>query len=232
MDFLVIKEGMKITTDLFYKKTDSHQYLIFDSCHPSHTKRNTPFNMARRICTIVVDEERRKTRLSELKIFLTRQRYPIQLIESAIRKATETPIAELRSIKQREESNNTKIPFVLTHNPRNHNMFKSAKQFFPILQQSENLQELIQPNDILHSRWQPPNLKNILTKAKFTSNPVKPTVSTCEDPRCGTCPFLQTGPSIMFKNGMHFNVNSTMNCKSKNLIYCMTCPTCGDNYKG
>lgn len=61
LDILVIKEGMKITTDLFYKKTDSHQYLIFDSCHPSHTKRNIPFNMARRICIIVVDEERRKT---------------------------------------------------------------------------------------------------------------------------------------------------------------------------
>lgn len=170
----MIKEGIKITTDLFYKKTDSHQYLIFDSCHPSHTKRNIPFNMARRICTIVVDKERRETRLSELKIFLTRQKYPKQLIESAIRKAKETPITELRSVKQREESNNTKIPFVLTHNPRNHNMFKSAKQFFPILQQSENLQELIQPKDILHSRRQPPNLKNILTKAKVTSNPVKP----------------------------------------------------------
>lgn len=111
-------------------------------------------------------------------------------------------------------------------------MLKLAKQFFPILQQSENLQELIQLNDILHSRRQLPNLKNILTKAKFGKTHDKPTVSKCEDPRCGTCPFLQTGPSIFFKNGMHFNVNSTMNCKSKHLIYCMTYPTCGDNYIG
>lgn len=174
--------------------------------------------IARQIYTIVVDEEPRKTRLSELKIFLTRQKYPTQLIESAIYKAKETPIAGLRSVKQHEESNNTKSPLFLTNNARNHNMLKSAKQFFPILQQSENLQELIQLNDILHSRRQLPNLKNILTKAKFGKTHDKPTVSKCEDPRCGTCPFLQTGPSIFFKNGMHFNVNSIMNCKSKHLL--------------
>lgn len=138
---------MKITKDLFYKKTDSQQNWIFDSCHPSHTKQIIPFNMARRICTIVVEKERRKTRLSELKIFLSKQRYSTQLIESAIRKAKETPIAELRSVKQREECNNTKIPFVLTHNPRNHNMFKSAKQFFPT-----TIGKLTKTDVILHSR--------------------------------------------------------------------------------
>lgn len=109
---------MKTTMDVFYKKTDSHQYSIFDSCHPSYTKRNTPFNLARQICNIVVDEERRKKRLSELKIFLTRRKYHSQPIESAIRKATETPFAKLRSIKQREEGNNTKNSFVLTHNQK------------------------------------------------------------------------------------------------------------------
>ena len=111
-------------------------------------------------------------------------------------------------------------------------MFKTAKQFFPILQQSETLIDTIQLTDILHSRRQPPNLKKILTKAKFMSNTEKPKVSKCEDPRCGTCPFIQTGQSITFKNGMKFNVNSNMTCKSKNLLYCMTCPTCGENYIG
>lgn len=122
--------------------------------------------------------------------------------------------------------------YVLTHNPRNHNIFKTAKQFFPIIQQSETLRDLIKPKDILHSRRQPPNLKKILTTAKFTSNPEKPMVSKCEDPRCGTCQVLKTGQTIIFKNGMKFDVKSSMTCKSKNLIYCMTCPTCEENYIG
>ena len=29
-----------IETDIFYKPTDSKQYLMFNSCHPKHTKKN------------------------------------------------------------------------------------------------------------------------------------------------------------------------------------------------
>lgn len=64
--------------------------------------------MSRQIFIIVVDEEqRKKPRLSELKIFPTRHKHYTQLIESALRKAKqEPPIAELRSVKQCEKSNN------------------------------------------------------------------------------------------------------------------------------
>jgi hypothetical protein len=82
--------------------------------------------------------------------------------------------------------------------------------------------------DVNHLTWK----KKILTKAKFTSSIEKPKVSKCEDPRCGTCPFMQTSQSITFRSGMKFHVNSNMTCKSENLPYCMTCPTCGENYIG
>ena len=36
-DVLVKKEGFKIETDIYYKPTDSKQYLLFNSCHPKHT---------------------------------------------------------------------------------------------------------------------------------------------------------------------------------------------------
>ena len=38
LDVKVIKQGTKIETDLYYKSTDTHQYLQFNSCHPRHTK--------------------------------------------------------------------------------------------------------------------------------------------------------------------------------------------------
>ena len=41
LDVLVYKEGRKLHTDIFYK-TDTHQYLNFNSCHPKHTKQNIP----------------------------------------------------------------------------------------------------------------------------------------------------------------------------------------------
>ncbi|XP_062587971.1 uncharacterized protein LOC134249655 [Saccostrea cucullata] len=177
LDILIIKEGRKIITDLYYKKTDSHQYLVFNSCHPSHVKRNIPFNMARRVCTIVIDETRRNGRLQELKTFLLRQKYPNDLIDIAIEKAKSIPTADLRSTRRGRQENNKEIPLVVTHNPRNLNIYNSVKQCFPILQQSQNLKELIDPKSIIYSRRQPPNLKKLLTRARFSSDEEKRTVA-------------------------------------------------------
>ena len=43
-----------LSTDLFCKPTDTHQYLHKKSCHPWHTKKAIPFGQAlrlRRICS-------------------------------------------------------------------------------------------------------------------------------------------------------------------------------------
>ena len=57
LDLMVINKGGKIETDLFYKNTDSKQYLLFNSCHPKNTRNNIPYNLARRIKTIGSDDE-------------------------------------------------------------------------------------------------------------------------------------------------------------------------------
>jgi hypothetical protein len=232
--FWTFLSSNKISTDLFYKETDSHQYLLFNSCHPSHTKRNIPFNLARRICTIVTNEELRTKRLIELTTYLQRKKYPLDLITEAIRKAKQIPITELRKVNRKTYSKTlpTEIPFVITNNPRNHNIFNTTRNCFPIIQQSENLKDIINQKEIIYCRKQPPNLKKLLTKAKFTSREEIFTVSKCEDPRCGTCDFLRTGNSITFKNGTKFTVRSNVNCKTKNVIYCMICKLCGENYIG
>ena len=66
LDILLIKYGTQLKTDIYLKVTDTKQYLNFYSCHPRHTKRSIPYNLARRICTIVSDEKLRDKRLFEL----------------------------------------------------------------------------------------------------------------------------------------------------------------------
>lgn len=74
LDICITHEGESLSTDIYYKPTDTHQYLHFNSCHPRHTKRAIPYNLARRICTIVSDEQKRNQRLEEMKknIFASR----------------------------------------------------------------------------------------------------------------------------------------------------------------
>ena len=53
LDVQIDKEEGKILTDIYYKGTDSHQYLNFYSCHPKHTKYNIPYTLSRRICAVI-----------------------------------------------------------------------------------------------------------------------------------------------------------------------------------
>ena len=46
LDVLVKRVGTKIETDIYYKPTDSKQYLLFNSCHPKHIKTSIPYSLA------------------------------------------------------------------------------------------------------------------------------------------------------------------------------------------
>ncbi|XP_028395827.1 uncharacterized protein LOC114519844 [Dendronephthya gigantea] len=102
LDILLCKDGRTIYTDIYYKGTDSHQYLDFNSCHPKHCKTNIPYTLARRICTIIANHEIREQRLEELRIFLVRRNYPTTLINSSFEKAKGQTIEELRTPKAKE----------------------------------------------------------------------------------------------------------------------------------
>ena len=104
LDIMVTKRQTNIITDIFYKATDTHQYLNFKSCHPTHTKRNIPYNLARRICSIVTDENIRNQRLEELNVFLSAQKYPEKLILSAIEEAKKIPQEILETLEQLEKT--------------------------------------------------------------------------------------------------------------------------------
>ena len=67
LNVLVYKTPNEFKSDMYHKPTDNRDYLHFDSCHPHHTKTNTPFTLAKTICTIVDDPEICSKRLNELK---------------------------------------------------------------------------------------------------------------------------------------------------------------------
>ena len=55
-----------ITTDLYVKPTDTQQYLMATSCHPSHTNRSIPYGQVLRILRICSSKESAKIRCTEL----------------------------------------------------------------------------------------------------------------------------------------------------------------------
>ena len=216
LDILLIKSNTKISTDIFYKETDSKQYLNFRSCHPKHTKTSIPYNLARRICTIVSDQRQREreTRLSELRNSLQKRNYPETVISEGIKKAKSIPRDVLLTTQER--SKEEVLPYVSTFNPNNTEMFGILKSNLHILTNDQTMSGALSGSKFIKSKRQPPNFKKLITKAKFTEQQIKTSnkVFKCNRPNCALCDHLEEGNAYDF-NGKVFYVNATMSCDVK-----------------
>ena len=69
LDILIKRNENGIWMDLYHKPTDTQRCLPFTSSHPNHCKRNIPFCLARRICTIAENNtEKLKNEFGKPKI--------------------------------------------------------------------------------------------------------------------------------------------------------------------
>ena len=89
LDKMVINNNCKIETDIYFKKTDSKQYLLYKSCHPRHIKYNIPYCLARRMKTIVSETNKLEKRMEDTKKDLIKRKFPILLTQDGINKAME-----------------------------------------------------------------------------------------------------------------------------------------------
>lgn len=232
LDTMVMNKNGNIETDIYYKPTDSKQYLLFDSCHPRHTKTSIPFSLARRLRVIISEDDTLKKRFAELKILLKTQHYPDNLIENGIKEAMKIRQEDLRKVKIRDDQK--VLPFISTFNPNNPDIFNQIRTNISILDEDNSLKETFEKYNLIRSKRQPPNLKKLLTRAKFedTSTQEIPTITKCGRPNCGTCDLLVEGSSYEFRCGKTFTVKTSMSCDVKNVIYVIRCEGCGKDYIG
>ena len=105
---LILHRDGSVETDVFYKTTNSHDYLSFDSHHPKHTRENVPYNLAKRIVVFCSNHEREKFRLSELKQWLIECGYPVAVIDRKFHNA------KLQGPAPEPKNPDNVIPFVST----------------------------------------------------------------------------------------------------------------------
>ena len=115
LDILIKRNNDKIWMDIYYKPADTHRCLPFSSNHPNHCKKNIPFTLARRICTIVENTVAKMKHLENLKMNFSKYQYPKQLTEFGINKTLSIPLQELRTPKA--ISNDNSLPSITTYNP-------------------------------------------------------------------------------------------------------------------
>ena len=81
-----IKNGV-MTTDLYSKPTDGHQYLHYESCQAEHIKRSIVFSQTLRIRRICTEKKDLLRNIEKLKQWFGRRGYPSSLIKSQVSRA-------------------------------------------------------------------------------------------------------------------------------------------------
>ena len=214
-------------TDVYYKPTNSHDYLHFDSFHPDHTINNIPYNLAKRIIVFCSDGDTMERRLLELTDLLKQCDYPIETIEKGIHNA------RLQGPSACKTQKNDIIAFV------HQNM--SNFNFSHILSNAKNLLEKSRSDEIRHifketrfveAMRQPKNIIRTLTTTKQinltepTSNPG--IFAECSDPRCEICSlgYIEDCTSFLCSNGETWEIRAHINCNDRNVLYYLECIFC------
>ena len=223
-----------VETDVFYKETNSHDYLAYDSHHPQHVIDNIPFNLAKRIVVFCSDYKREQFRLKELKGWLLNCGYPEYLIDKKFHNA------KLQGPAPNPEDSKNVIPLVSTYysNIDSKHITETANSLMQNCK-SDHLRSVFGNCKAIASYKQPPNLLRQLTRAEFNSTP-EPILQQekglfkCMGNRCDLCKlnYIQECKFFETSNGSIWNVNCHINCNSKNVVYYLKCPTCVQTYTG
>ena len=113
---VILSSKNKISTDVYYKNTNTHSYLpttvLIQTC-----KKNVPYNLAKRSFVFVTDPEKVRLRLTELRIWLKNNKYPDDIISNAFYNA------KLQSPAPKLKQNFNNIPFVTSFHGDTDNKF-------------------------------------------------------------------------------------------------------------
>ena len=194
---VLLDNNNQISTDLYVKSTDTHQYLFHTSCHPSHVKKSIPFSLALRIRRICSTAEKFKQRTSKLLEFLCKWGHKRQYVQVQINKAFQIPRRD--TLYYHSKKNTDRPVFVTTYNPSLPHLNSIIRKYFPILTATKRGSEAFKDAPLIAYR-RPKNLRDFLVKAKLKqpsqSNKTQPNIiSRCNDGRCRTYKFIAHGTS-------------------------------------
>ena len=236
LDTTVTLKNQALNTDLYTKKTDTNNYLRYDSAHHPGCKKSLPYSQFLRIKRICQDQERFLIHAEKMAKIFREKGYPEALITEALEKA---------SAKDRNQLLLPKIPIlqdkefplvlVSSYQPNFGGLEKITKRNWDLLARSTATKPLNEKR-VIYAYRRPKNLRDLLVTAKL--NEKKPTTKTnngnkCKTRDCRYCPRLDKSGTITSNYSKRQYVTKTnISCKSNNLVYCITCTKCNHQYVG
>lgn len=223
-----------LATSVHYKPTDSHAYLNYQSSHPPSCKRAIPYSQLTRIRRLCSDDDDFKERVQEMTDFFRHRGYPANILDTAKNRIMDQPRA--MTLHQVEKDTVSRVPFVLTYHPANHQIVKVIRDNFSLLQDDDQTKGIFAEPPLISFR-KDRSLRQMLVNSQLnpTREPDSITASIgtspCKRPRCKTCKVLSTSSRI---NGPRssWEVKGSFTCTTTDCIYAIRCKLCEELYVG
>ena len=215
-----------IKFDVYYKETNAHDYLAFNSHHPEHTRTNIPYVLAKRIIVITSEDTWVERNLKDLRRFLLERDYPVDVIERGIHNA-------LLQGPAPPTSNTKVVPLIAPYlgNLDSANIVSTTRDLIAS-SSNERLNNAFKDAKLVQCYTQPPNLLRILSSSRFNSNEPETRnekgIYHCKHNGCEICSlnYLQQCREFITSNGTVWNVKCHITCNSLNVIYFLKCIYC------
>ena len=142
----------------------------------------------------------------------------------------------LSSPSIQREKPNKRVPFVVTYHPSLGNLSSFLHKHLPTLHSSEKMKKVF-PEPPVVSFKKPKNLKDHLVRSRLDSKTSGGggggSFKTCSDKRCQLCRYTTTTSEFASStSGLKYVMLGSLSCKSRNVIYLITCKKCGKQYVG
>ena len=217
-----------ISTDLYTKPTDTHQYLHMNSCHPNHVKKAIAFLQATCILRICSDPATAQSRCNELIEYLVCRGHGRRRTQLEVQRAIDAH----RNPQQHICNNDRAEYFTVQYHPGLPDIKGILKKFLPILYTSERMSMVSSRHPVV-SFSQPKIFSQQLCRAKL-QEPQKEAIQSkpYQGNRCQLCTaFVSANCVTSTSNSRTFHCrNQGTNCNTMWAVYVKMRDVCGMQY--
>ncbi len=165
LDLSLTVKGNAVSTSVYYKLTDSHSYLRYDSHHPDKCRDSIPYSQFLRLRRICCEDEDFAQRTEEMKDFFVQRGYPQRLLENSLKKVKLIKRCDTLHSNPLDRTSQ-KIPLVLTYNEVNVKIASIIRKNARILRDNDEVGHMFN-NNILTSFKNDRNLAKHVIRSRL-----------------------------------------------------------------
>ena len=106
--------GSRISTSVYHKDTDTHNYLHYTS-YPKHCKNDIPYSQFLRLRRLCSEDDDFLQKCQEMSTFFESRGYPSDLLQNVLERVSS--VTRQEALEKRVRENEGRIPLVLTYHP-------------------------------------------------------------------------------------------------------------------